>query len=435
MPERRVVAPKGKEVGDYRHEHATRLNNPTAALAREDVAPVPERTFSFDPHLDPQLMWAGKAEQEELDVEAPSIHVHERLSTEAVVKAARRENAQIALFADPGLDRATQVEFYEHEMGWANRLILGDSLVAMTSLLERERMGGQAQLLYVDPPYGISFNSNFQARISNRTPKETDETAITREPEQIQAYRDTWQLGIHSYLTYLRDRFIVARELLADSGSIVVQIGPENVHRVRLLMDETFGPENFVAQITVVTTSGTSSPTGRTSVLSDTSDYLLWFAKNREQLKYRPLYVDASDQKRRDPNYAFVELPDGTRRRLTAEEKTHPERLPAGARVFRLADATAQKPTTVFPFEFEGRTYLPGKRGWRTTKAGMRRIAELRRWYGSGDTLSYVSNNIATKSKPLARKTVAKKRSSRSPIRFRITAMNQRNAMPEKGAR
>jgi adenine-specific DNA-methyltransferase len=305
----------------------------------------------------------------------------------------------------------------------------------MTSLLERERMGGQAQLLYVDPPYGISFNSNFQARISNRTPKETDETAITREPEQIQAYRDTWQLGIHSYLTYLRDRFIVARELLADSGSIVVQIGPENVHRVRLLMDETFGPENFVAQITVVTTSGTSSPTGRTSVLSDTSDYLLWFAKNREQLKYRPLYVDASDQKRRDPNYAFVELPDGTRRRLTAEEKTHPERLPAGARVFRLADATAQKPTTVFPFEFEGRTYLPGKRGWRTTKAGMRRIAELRRWYGSGDTLSYVSNNIATKSKPLARKTVAKKRSSRSPIRFRITAMNQRNAMPEKGAR
>ncbi len=175
-----------------------RLNNPTAALAREDVAPIPERTFSFDPHVDPQLVWAGKAEQEELAVEAPSIHVHERLSTEAIVKAAQRENAQIALFADPGLDRAAQVEFYQHEMDWANRLILGDSLVAMTSLLERERMAGQVQVVYVDPPYGINYNSNFQARISDRAPTETDDAAITREPEQIQAYRDTWELGIHS---------------------------------------------------------------------------------------------------------------------------------------------------------------------------------------------------------------------------------------------
>ena len=252
MPERRVVAKRGKEVGDYRHENATRLNNPTAALAREDVAPIPERTFSFDPHLDPQLMWAGKAEQEELDVEAPSIHVHERLSTEAVVKAARRENAQIALFADPGLDRATQVEFYEHEMGWANRLILGDSLVAMTSLLERERMAGQAQLIYIDPPYGINFNSNFQARISNRAPKETDEASITREPEQIQAYRDTWQLGLHSYLTYLRERLVVARELLTESGSVVVQIGPDNMHLVRAVARRGVRVgENHCATITV----------------------------------------------------------------------------------------------------------------------------------------------------------------------------------------
>lgn len=174
-----------KQVSDYRHEEATRLNNPTAALAREDVAPIPERTFAFDPHLDPQLVWAGKAEQEELAVEAPSIHVHERLSTEAIMKAAQRESPQIALFADPGLDRATQVEFYEHEMDWANRLILGDSLVVMTSLLERERMAGQVQVAYVDPPYGINYNSNFQARISDRAPRETDDAAITRETEQI----------------------------------------------------------------------------------------------------------------------------------------------------------------------------------------------------------------------------------------------------------
>jgi adenine-specific DNA-methyltransferase len=385
-----VAKGNGKQVGDYRHTEATRLNNPTAALAREDIEQVPKRTYSFDPHLSPELVWAGKAEEPEFEVEAPSIHVHERLSTDAILKAARQENAQASLFADPELDRAKQVEFYEHEMGWANRLILGDSLVAMTSLLERERLAGQVQLVYIDPPYGINYNSNFQARISDRTPKEASDKAITREPEQIQAYRDTWQLGIHSYLTYLRQRLVAARELLADSGSVVVQIGPENVHRARALMDEIFGEGNFVAQVTLVTTSGTSSPSGRTSVLSDTSDYLLWFARDLSQIKYRQIYVDATEQKRRDPNYAYVELSDGSRRRLIGEEKRHPEILPAGSKVFRLDNATAQKPTTVFPFELDGKTYLPGKRGWRTTREGMDRIGRLNRWFGSGETLSYV---------------------------------------------
>src|SRR4051794_40561700 len=281
MPERRIVGAQGKEVGDYRHENARRLNNPTAALAREDVAPVPKRTYSFDPHLAPELVWAGKAEQSELTVEAPSIHVHERLSTDAILKAAQQENAQIELFADPGLDRATQVEFYEHEMGWANRLILGDSMVVMTSLLERERMAGQAQLIYIDPPYGINYNSNFQARISNRSPREGDEKALTREPEQIQAYRDTWELGIHSYLTYLRQRLVATRELLADSGSIVVQIGPDNVHLVRALLDEVFGPENHCATITVAKTSQVTS-----SLLPEVADFLIWYARDRAQVVF-----------------------------------------------------------------------------------------------------------------------------------------------------
>jgi adenine-specific DNA-methyltransferase len=168
------------------------------------------------------------------------------------------------------------VEFYEHEMGWANRLILGDSLVAMTSLLERERMGGQAQLIYIDPPYGINFNSNFQARISNRAPKETDEASITREPEQIQAYRDTWQLGLHSYLTYLRERLVVARELLSESGSAVVQIGPDNLHLVRLLLDEVFGSANHCATITVTKTSQVTA-----ALLPEVTDFLLWYAKDK----------------------------------------------------------------------------------------------------------------------------------------------------------
>jgi adenine-specific DNA-methyltransferase len=234
------MASKRKEVGDYRHEEATRLNNPTAALAREDLAPIPERTFSFDPHVHPQLVWAGKAEQDGLAVEAPSIHVHERLSTEAIIKAARRENAQIALFADPGFDRATQVEFYQHEMDWANRLILGDSLVVMTSLLERERMAGHVQTIYIDPPYGINYSSNFQPSVRSTNVKNRDGD-LTREPEQIQAYRDTWQLGVHSYLTYLRERLAAAKELLTDDGSVFVQIGDERVHLARQLLDEIFG--------------------------------------------------------------------------------------------------------------------------------------------------------------------------------------------------
>jgi len=381
------VTAKPKEVGDYRHEDATRLNNPTAALARQDVAPVPERTFSFDPHLDPQLIWAGKAEQNEIVVEAPSIHVHERLSTEAIVKAARRENAQIALFADPGLDRATQVEFYEHEMGWANRLILGDSLVVLTSLLERERMAGQAQLVYIDPPYGINFNSNFQARISNRTPKETDEATITREPEQIQAYRDTWQLGIHSYLTYLRERLVAARELLKDSGSVVVQIGPDNMHLVRALLDEIFGSANHCATITVSKTSQVTA-----ALLPEVTDFLLWYAKDKSQVVYNQLYeprpADAAGGA-----YQWVEI-DDDRRKMTPAEQADPASLIAkGGRIYSLSDATSQGYSAhkTIEFEFDGRVFHPGpNRHWLLRKEGMEGLARAGRLQVVGNTLRYV---------------------------------------------
>jgi adenine-specific DNA-methyltransferase len=381
------MAAKSKKVDDYRHDEATRLNNPTAALARDDVAAIPSREFSFDPHLDPQLVWSGKTEQQEVVVEAPSIHVHERLSTEAIVKAARRENAQIVLFADPGLDRATQVEFYEHEMGWANRLILGDSLVVMTSLLERERMAGQAQLIYIDPPYGINYNSNFQARISNRAPKETDEATITREPEQIQAYRDTWQLGIHSYLRYLRERLVVARELLREKGSVVVQIGPDNMHLVRMLLDEVFGSRNHCATITVTKTSQVTA-----ALLPEVTDFLLWYAKDKAQVEYNQLYerrnVDAAGGA-----YHWVEL-DGERRKLTAEELASPAGLVSrGGRIFRLDNATSQgySASKTVEFEYEGRTFHPGpNRHWLLRVEGMEGLASAGRLQVVGNTLSYV---------------------------------------------
>lgn len=378
-----------KQVGDYRHVDASRLNNPTAALAREDVAPVPKRLLRFDPHRPPELIWAGKEEEgDDILVEAPSIHVHERLSTEAILKAAQRENAQIAMFADPGLDRAQQVEFYEHEMGWANRLILGDSLVAMTSLLERERMTGQVQLVYIDPPYGINFNSNFQARISNRQPKETDDRAVTREPEQIQAYRDTWQLGLHSYLTYLRQRLTAARDLLMESGSIVVQIGPDNQHLVRVLLDEVFGQSNYCATITVKKTGGQTA-----RLLAEVGDFLVWYAKDRSQVKYSQLYeprgLDAVDD-----DYKYVEFPDGARRELTAEEKANPQiALGKAGRIYRLAPATSSgfRQNTTVDFELDGKTYHPGKDGnWKWTVAGMRRLVKAGRIHPRSNSLAYV---------------------------------------------
>jgi adenine-specific DNA-methyltransferase len=307
-----------------------------AASSRLAAAVRRGHEFEYDPHLDPQLVWAGKAERTSFEVEAPSIHVHERMSAEDVIRSVEREPPELALFELAELDRSKAVEFYEHELGWENRLILGDSLVVMTSVLEKERLGGQVQVIYFDPPYGINFNSNFQARISNRSPKETQDEALTREPEQVQAYRDTWLLGVHSYLTHLRDRLLLCRELLAETGSIFVQIGPDRLHLVRNLLDEVFGAENACPVITVMKTSQVTS-----TLLPEVADFLLWYAKDRKQAesKYRHLFEVREEM---GPAYRHVELPDGRRRPMTAEERADPSQLPEGSRIFRYDNVTSQ---------------------------------------------------------------------------------------------
>jgi len=268
---RRTRAKKTKTVEDYRHEEATRPNNPPAGLAQYDSEKPPKRRFEYDPHLDPQLVWAGKAEHLSFEVEAPSIHVHERLSTEAILRAVQKEPPQPSLFGDEELDRSKQIEFYQHEQGWVNRLILGDSLVVMTSLLEKERLGGRVQMIYIDPPYGIDYKANFQRRISSRMVKEGSEEDLTREPEQVEAFRDTWRLKVHSYLTYLRDRLLLARELVAENGSVFVQMGPANVHLARAVLDEIFGAENALPAIVISKTSQE-----QTTLIPDVADHLLW---------------------------------------------------------------------------------------------------------------------------------------------------------------
>jgi adenine-specific DNA-methyltransferase len=267
-------------VEDYEHSEAKRTNNPPAGLAHLDREETPIKSLSYDPHLDPQLVWAGKAERSHVEIPAPSIHVHEELSAHKIIGSVRRQRLQQPLFDIASLEPDQAVEFYQHDLNWSNRMILGDSLTVMASLLDRERLASQVQCVFLDPPYGIKYQSNFQPGIGNRNVTDGKDDDLTREPEMIQAYRDTWEIGIHSYLSYLRDRLAVVRELLTDTGSVFLQIGEENVHRARLLLDEVFGSENFVSQLVFKTTSGAGSP-GELTTIPATCNYLVWYAKSR----------------------------------------------------------------------------------------------------------------------------------------------------------
>lgn len=380
-------------VEDYEHHAATRPNNPPTGLAHLDREATPTRTLAYDPHLDPQLVWSGRAERDEVTVPAPSVHVHEDLSAETIVHAVRRRRTQQPLTGfDDALDPTKVVEFYEHELAWKNRLILGDSLVTMTSLLDRERMAGKVQCVFMDPPYGIKYGSNFQPTIGDVRVRDGADGSLTREPEMIQAYRDTWELGVHSYLSYLRDRMSVIRELLADTGSVFVQIGEENVHRARILLDEVFGAENFVSQISFVTTSGAGSP-GELKNIPATCNYLLWYAKDRSAMKYRQLYLSKDTGRSIHDVYSHVELPSGDRRRLTPAEASDPQLLPEDSRLYTLSDLTSQavrENSGGYEVTLNGKSYRPTKGVWKTGPEGMERLKSAGRLEPSGRTLRYV---------------------------------------------
>jgi adenine-specific DNA-methyltransferase len=386
-PRKRAAASAdaGEKVKDYRHEEK-RPNNPPAGLATYDKTPPSRKVYSYDPHLDPQLVWAGKAEHLSFDVENVALHIHERISTAAVIRAVQREEPQRELFADPQLPLTQQIEFYQHEMNWANRLILGDSLLVMNSLLERELMAGKVQMIYVDPPYGVKFSSNFQPRINRRDVKDADED-LTREPEMIKAYRDTWTLDVHSYLSYLRDRLLLSRELVADSGSVFVQISDQNLHHVREVMDEVFEASNMVM---VIPFRKKTMPLGA-KTLEGMCDYLLWYARAKDSVKYRQLYRRLEVEG--EFHWAWCELPDRTRRKMTAEELANHALIPSGARVFRLV--SMWPPTfsanSVFPLRFRGQTFdPPPAQCWPTSAEGMRRLADANRLEPEGKNLRYV---------------------------------------------
>ncbi|MGH9352428.1 MAG: DNA methyltransferase [Terriglobia bacterium] len=339
---------KKKPIEQYDHKGKKRANNPPVGLVTPETDP-PEpakKTYAYDPHLDPQLVWAGKAERMSFEVPTVSLHVHERIDPRTIIEAARKRNGnglptQGSLFEtreeNPPLREA--IDFYKHPHGWSNRLIAGDSLLVMNSLLEKEGMAGQVQMIYIDPPYGIKYGSNFQPFINKRDVKDGKDEDLTQEPEMIRAFRDTWELGIHSYLSYLRDRLWLAKELLNATGSCFVQINDANLHLVRAVMEEVFGSENFLAIIGFAKTSGF----GETVSLASVTDYLVWCAKQKEKTKYRQLYVGKDFGSELAAEYKYVESPDGTTRRpITRDELANPRLIPGGWKIFRPSALTSQ---------------------------------------------------------------------------------------------
>jgi adenine-specific DNA-methyltransferase len=437
-PAPRKPAAQPVEVLSYRHPDL-RANNPEVGMVHPGNDPdAPKTRWAYDPHLDPvlnfdtaragierliddalasddparmrdalkelkrlqqpYLQWTGKAEKTSFEVDTVSLHVHERVDPATILAhAARRlkgKNAaqqwrQPDLFDAPfeNLPLRQALDFYRHEKGWSNRLVAGDSLLVMNSLLTKEGMAGKVQMIYIDPPYGIKYGSNFQPFTNKRDVKDRADDDLTQEPEMIKAFRDTWELGIHSYLTYLRDRLILARELLSESGSVFVQISDENLHHVRELMDEIFGEENFLSNIAFVKTTGQTS-----ELLSNITDYLVWYARDKSKVTFRqPLKrkIFGSDG---TGEYTVVQRPDGSRRPMTKGERSGTTPVPDNCRILRLDTATSQRPPGDFPVELNGITFRPGGGYWKTSEKGFQRLAAAKRISerSVGATLCYV---------------------------------------------
>jgi adenine-specific DNA-methyltransferase len=409
---------------EHRHADATRKNLPTAGDALGHVEDAEKITYAYDPHRPPVLRfnegivrqrelleearrrpltveetaalaalleapqpwleWTGKRETPDFAVEPVALHIHERVSAQAILRAVRREDIQRDLFAE-GVQSAREARaYYQHDVAWANRLITGDSLQVMTSLARREGLAGQVQMIYFDPPYGIKFSSNWQNEVGKRDVKDKDED-LTREPEMIRAYRDTWTLGVHSYLAYLKQRLIVARELLKDSGSIFVQISDENLHRVRAVMDEVFGADEFVGLITFKKTGYQAS-----ALIPSNCDYLLWYAKRKDGVKYRQLSVSKLSTSAFVGQDLWFEENNGHQRRLTAEEYAELQNVDAN-KLFRhkLAESAGSSGRDE-KISVNGKTFRPKEgKHFSSNDEGMNRLLLADRFFPIGNTLRF----------------------------------------------
>lgn len=391
---------KMRDIDYYAHDDKKRTNNPPVGMAQHDKAEEKLKTYQFDPHLDPTLQWAGKAEGMSFEVPTSSIHIHESIKPLNIIARVTKEysdaeegqlKGQLGFFeaetpAERMRRRRESIEFYQHGVNWTNRMIAGDSLVIMNSLLEKEGMAGQVQMVYIDPPYGIKYGSNFQPFVDKRDVKDKKDEDLSQEPEMIKAFRDTWELGIHSYLTYLRNRLLLARELLADSGSVFVQISDENLHHVRELCDEIFKPQNYVAIIKFQKTGSIAA-----SLISSTTDYLVWYAKDKTKVKYHQLYLERKSGDTSLDRYDYVELPDGEIQKITRAQILGQEPIPNGRR-FRYTTLLSDGESNSLNQQvcIGGETFLPrhGKH-WKTSPDGIARLNERGRIQKLGTTIWY----------------------------------------------
>jgi adenine-specific DNA-methyltransferase len=402
----------------YTHTGKKRMNNPPVGLVTSDSdRDGAQKRYEFDPHLDPRLDWAGRRERDELGVDTVSLHVHERVDPLTIISALGAKGdkhdsgpEQPSLFEQPEENPPIRhaIEFYQHQSGWTNRLVAGDSALVMNSLLEKEGLGGQVQMIYIDPPYGISYNSNFQPFVGKREVRDKDDD-LTQEPETLKAFRDTWELGIHSYLSYLRDRLVLAKSLLTDSGSCFVQISDENLHLLRNIMDEVFGNECFVVTFCVKKKGNQKS-----NLVAPVNDYIVWYSRRPKSdglTKFRPVYVKRELDEATLKEFRYIEFPDGTCHSLSnlkspdgtfQDYRTSPRKLsvdyPDG-RLFRSNPITngGVFRTQIQPIEFEGRTFNPGpNKSWRASSmtddgsiSGMERLRLAGRLVSGGGQLGF----------------------------------------------
>lgn len=376
---------KDISLEQYKH-NAKRVNNPEVGLVSDalDNKPI-KKEYEHDPYIDPTLSWSGKAENLSFDVDTISLHIHERIDPKRVIKQILKktdnEPSQPSLFEDQSekLSIDKEFDFYAHSKNWSNRLVAGDSLLVMNSLLEKENMAGKIQMIYIDPPYGIKYNSNFQPFINKKDVKDKDDKSIPAEPEMIKAFRDTWELGIHSYLTYLRDRLLLAKELLHESGSIFVQISDDNVHYVKSILSEIFGSQNYVSQIVYRTRGVLGS-----SNIANLYDILIWFAKDKQHFKFNELFLNKDDEFK--SNYPYIIDSNGFLKKANKE-------TPMQERV-TLADLNSSglTPSCVFDFEFQDKIFNPRfNKSWRTNKDGMSVLSEKGRLFARGNSLNYIA--------------------------------------------
>lgn len=393
--------PTENKIKQYVHNDTKRSYNPPVGLVTPETdIDMPTKKYSYDPHLDPQLIWSGKTENTSFEVDTVSLHVHERIDPLTIINKILKnpkDQHQKTIFEffgspenNPPLREA--IEFYKHDQSWSNRLIAGDSLLVMNSLLQKEGMSGHVQMVYIDPPYGIKYGSNFQPFVNKRDVTDGEDEDLTQEPETIKAFRDTWELGIHSYLTYLRDRLLLAREMLTDSGSVFLQISDENVHFVRCLMDEIFGAKNQCATIAWKKASPQSA------TIRNSFNYLLWYGKDSEALKHKAKRLfhkrTGIEGTTQDPKKLalWADFPNGETRSLTTEEKRNLSGLPENTRVFRIDKIVDRGETEEkrFGFEFQGKTHWP-KQGfsWRGNQEEMIRLRDAHRIVVTPEGLGY----------------------------------------------